>query len=168
MSRSPFPSRAVLAALVIATAATTGCSWFRRGDALYAGAPENRPLEVPPDLDAGASASTSASGASATASGTRQAAAAAQSSVGFVVPGSRDEVYARVGELLGGVEGLTIASRAQLLGAYDVTYGGASFLVRVTPTGEGVSVSAVDPRGLPASADAARRLIETLRSALAR
>jgi uncharacterized lipoprotein len=168
MSRSPFPSRAVLVALVLATAATSGCSWFRRGDGLYAGAAENRPLEVPPDLEAPSAANAPAGGASVTASGTQRAAATAQGAVGFEVAGSRDEVYERVGQAIAGVEGATITSRAQLLGAYDVTYGGASFLVRVTPAANGVSVSAVDPRGLPATGDAARRLIETLRTAIAR
>lgn len=165
MSRSQFPSRAVLAALVIATAATTGCSWFRRGDAL--GAAGNRPLEAPPEMDAAVVASANAAG-SVTASGAQRAAAAAQSAVAFNVPGTRDEVYERVGQALAGVQGLTITSRAQLLGAYDVSYGGAGFLVRVSPTEGGVQVSAVDPRGLPASGDAPRRLIDTLRGALAR
>lgn len=168
MSRSPYPSRAVLAALVLATAATSGCSWFRRGDGLYAGSAESRPLEVPPDLEAPTVANTPAGGASVTASGTQRAAAAAQGAVGFDVAGSRDEVYERVGRAIAAVDGATITSRAQLLGAYDVTYSGASFLVRVTPAANGVTVSAVDPRGLPASGDAPRRLIDALRTAMAR
>lgn len=168
MSRSSSPSRAVLVALVLATAATSGCSWFRRGDALYAGSSANRPLEVPPDLEAPSAAASPAGGASVTASGTQRAAATAQGSVGFDVAGSRDEVYARVGQAIGAVDGATITSRAELLGAYDVAYGGASFLVRVTPAASGVTVSAVDPRGLPATGDAARRLIDALRIALAR
>lgn len=167
MSRSQFPTRAVLATLVLATAATTGCSWFRRGDGLYSGSAESRPLEVPPDLDAAAAASASAPGVT-TASGAQRATAAAQSVVGFSLAGSRDEVYERVGQALAAVEGVTISSRAQLLGAYDVAYGGANFLIRVSPAEGGVQVSAVDPRGLPASGDAPRRLVETLRGALAR
>lgn len=167
MSFAPVSSRAILVALVLATAATSGCSWFRRGDGLYAGPAGSRPLEVPPDLDTSAGA-PAAAGAPVTASGTQQAAAAAQAAVGFAVQGSRDEVYNRLGEALAAVEGLTIASRAQLLGAYDVSYGGASFLVRVSATDTGAYVSAVDPRGLPASGEAPKRLIETLRGALAR
>lgn len=167
MSQSSFPSRAVLAALVIATVATSGCSWFRRGNDLYAGPVENRPLEVPPPLDS-ATTAASASGTSATASSAARAGTAAQASMGFTLAGSRDEVYARVGEVLGGVQGLTITSRAQLLGAYDVSYEGANFLVRVTAAGSGVSVAAVDPRGLPASGDAPRRVVDALRAALVR
>ena len=167
MSQSSFPSHAVLAALVLATVATTGCSWFRRGNDLYAGPVENRPLEVPPPLDSATTAAV-APGASATASAAGRSGAATQASMGFTTAGSRDDVYARVGDVLGGLQGLTITSRAQLLGAYDVSYEGVNFLVRVTPAETGVSVAAVDPRGLPASGDAARRVVDALRAALAR
>ena len=52
MSPRPHVLRtAALSALVVAVLATSGCSWFRKENALYAQAPENRPLEVPPDLD---------------------------------------------------------------------------------------------------------------------
>lgn len=166
MHRPSFPSRAVLAALVLAAAATSGCSWFRRGDGLYAGPAESRPLEVPPDLDPATTAAATSAG-SVTASGARQA-AGAPSALGFSVAGERDAIYGRVGEALGAIQGLTIASRAQLLGAYDVTYGGASFLVRVSPGESGVYVSAVDPRGLPATGDAPKQVIDALRTALAR
>lgn len=162
-----FPSRAVLAALVLATVAASGCSWFRRGNELYAGPAESRPLEVPPPLDAATTANAATSGP-ATASGAGRAGAAAQAAVGFTLPGTREEVYGRVGEVLAAMQGLTINSRAQLLGAYDVTIDGAGFLVRVTPAGTGVSVAAVDPRGLPASGDAPRKVIDALRAALVR
>ena len=166
MSQSSFPSRAVVVALVLATAATSGCSWFRKGNELYAGPAENRPLEVPPPLEAATTANAASS--SATASAMRPSATAAQAAPGFSVAGTRDEVYARVGDALAGVQGVAITSRAQLLGAYDVTYDGASFLVRVSGTENSATVSAVDPRGLPATGDAPRRLMDTLRAALAR
>lgn len=166
MSKLSFPSRGVVAALVLATAATSGCSWFRRGSELYAGPAESRPLEVPPPLDA-ATTAAAATGGAVTASAAQQP-AAAQASVGFTVPGTRDEVYGRVGEALGGLQGLTITSRAQLLGAYDVSYEGASFLVRVTAAESGATVAVVDARGLPASGDAPRRVIDALRAALVR
>ena len=61
---------------------------------------------------------------------------------------------------------VTIASKAQLLGTYDVSYHGADFLVRVTKVDAGVYVSAVDPRGMPASGDAATQLIAALKAAV--
>lgn len=165
MSKSSSSFVAVIA-LSITVASVSGCSWFHRGNKLYAASAESRPLEVPPELDTTTVAARSApAGGSTTASATQQA--VSQASVGFKVAGSRDEVFNRLGEALAKVEGLTITSRAQLLGAYDVTYSGASFLVRATATEGGVYIAAVDPRGLPVTADAARQLIATLRTSLA-
>ena len=78
----------------------------------------------------------------------------------------RDEVFAKVGDALGAIEGLTIASRAQLLGAYDVNYREQNFLVRVTAVEAGVYVSAVDPRGLPAAGEGPAAVIAALKTAL--
>lgn len=60
----------------------------------------------------------------------------------------KEEAFAKVGTALEGVEGVTIASRAQLLGSYDVAYEGSNFLVRVVAVDAGAYISAVDPRGL--------------------
>ncbi|MBR7559524.1 hypothetical protein KC218_23535, partial [Mycobacterium tuberculosis] len=68
---------------------------------------------------------------------------------------------------LEGVEGVTIASRAQLLGSYDVAYEGSNFLVRVVAVDAGAYISAVDPRGLPATAEAPVKLIAALKAKLA-
>ena len=92
--------------------------------------------------------------------------AAAPAAGGFNVAGSRDEAFTRVGEALAGVEGVTVASRAQLLGTYDVSYEGASFLVRVSAVEAGAYVSAVDPRGLPATSPAAVKLLAALKAKL--
>ncbi|HET6396721.1 MAG TPA: hypothetical protein VFF91_07770 [Pseudoxanthomonas sp.] len=143
-----------------------GCSWFRkgaRGD--YALSEEQRPLEVPPDLTL---PDTSGAMALPPATGARPAGAPpAPSASGFTTRGSRDEVFARVGTALEGIEGVTIASRAQLLGSYDVSYQGSNFLVRVTAVEGGAYVSAVDPRGLPATGEAAVKLVAALQAALA-
>ena len=180
---SPMPHRfrrmhvAVAAALAVTLLATSGCSWFRKGDALYAQSPESRPLEVPPDLDlprtdgAAPQGSVTASGqAIATqapaAPGAGASVTATAQAQGFSTSGTRDEVYARVGELLGGIEGVEIASRAELLGAYDVNYEGANFLVRVSDVQAGAYVSAVDPRGMPATGDAPAKLIAALQGAI--
>lgn len=164
-------SRAVVAGLLLAVVATSGCSWFRKGNKLYAEAPENRPLEVPPDLDQprtdGAMAVPAAGATASGLAATRptQAAPAAVAN-GFTLSGNRDDNFTKVGEALGKVEGLTIASRAQLLGAFDVNYEGSNFLVRVSTVEAGSSVSAVDPRGLPATGPAPAKLIASLKTAL--
>lgn len=196
---------AIAGALLVALVGTAGCSWFRKSNELYAPAPENRPLEVPPDLDlprTGASAgvpsgSVTASGAVAAASATTAPPAAAPvigdaatpeavgaapapappvagtatatpaaAAAGFNVAGSRDDAFARVDTALAGIEGVSVASRAKLLGVFDVNYQDVNFLVRVSEVEAGVYVSAVDPRGMPASGEAPAQLIAQLQAAL--
>jgi uncharacterized lipoprotein len=153
--------------IMTAVLATSGCSWFRRENKLYAGDPSSRPLEVPPDLDLprteGAVAVPSAPAA---ASATASAAPVAGVSNGFTVAGSRDDVFAKVGDALGKIDGLTIASRAQMLGVYDVSHAGSNFLIRVNAVDAGAYVSAVDPRGQPATDEAATKTIAALKAAL--
>lgn len=156
-------TRAVVAAVVLAGIAFgSGCSWFRKTDKLYAQSPEQRPLEVPPDLDMPRTDTAvnvpSTAATSAVASG--------QASGGFTLATGREEAFAKVGEALAAVQGVNIANRAQALGVYDVNYEGANFLVRVAGTESGSYVSAVDPRGLPATGDAPKKLVDALRTAL--
>ena len=154
-----------LALLALATTvAVTGCHRGARGD--YALAPEMRPLEVPPDLTLPNTAGASQVPALASAARPAQPAAAQPAQGGFTVSGSRDEVFGKVGDALATVDGVTIASRAQLLGTYDVSYEGASFLVRVSAVDAGAYVSAVDPRGLPATGAAPTKLLAALKAKL--
>lgn len=156
-----------LALLAVATIAATGCHRGARGD--YALAPEARPLEVPPDLNlpntSGAAAIPALASANKPVVASQASVASSQS--GFTAAGSRDEVFGKVGDALGGIEGVTIASRAQLLGSYDVGYEGSNFLVRVVAVDAGAYVSAVDPRGMPATDAAAVKLIAALKAKLA-
>ena len=46
------------------------------------------------------------------------------------------------------------------------SYRGSNFLVRVSDGQSGVYVSAVDPRGVPATGEAALALVATLKAAL--
>lgn len=156
-------SRLLLAAMIVASVSTAGCGWFRKGDKLYTSDVANRPLEVPPPLEVpGAEANLASAGTGSAG----QAGAAAATPLGFTVEGNRDEVYARLDELLAKVDGLSVASRAKLLGAFDINYGGSNFLVRVSQADAGVYVSAVDPRGLPATGEAPSKLIESLKTSL--
>ena len=173
MSNTSRFARASVAVLLASTATVLlgGCSWFSKGPkGDYALAAEERPLEVPPDLNlpdtSGAMALPPAGGA-APRPQQAPAAAPAASPSGFTVPGTRDAVFAQVGTALEGIEGVTIASRAQLLGTYDVSYQGVDFLVRVVAVGGGAYVSAVDPRGLPATAEAPLKVVAALQAALA-
>ena len=163
----------VLSFAILATATlvgTTGC--FKRGaKGDYALAPEVRPLEVPPDLNvpAGQAAATAAVASSTLASQAARPAAnpAAANNAGFTVLGTKEEVFAKVGTALESVEGVKIASKAQLLGSYDVAFEGSDFLVRVVAVDAGAYVSAVDPRGMPATAAAPTKLLGELKAKLA-
>ncbi|QGW64651.1 hypothetical protein GOY17_06795 [Lysobacter soli] len=153
---------AVAGLLLVGVALGSGCSWFRKGSDLYAQSPETRPLEVPPDLDLPRT-DTAVNVPSAAA---RQSVESGQASGGFGLATGREEAFAKVGEALAAVQGVTITSRAEALGVYDISYEGANFLVRVAGASTGSYVSAVDPRGLPATGAAPKKLIDTLRTAL--
>jgi len=160
-------SAALLALAVIG--GVSGCKWFRKDNALYAGPPENRPLEVPPDLDrprTEGAVTVPQTPQSVTRSGAE--ASAQEQANGFAAAGTREAVFERVARALVLVSGLTIVNQAELLGTFEVEYGGESFMVRVVAgAGDGSFVSAVDPRGEPANGAAAQRLITALRGAVA-
>ena len=167
---SSLPRLAVALAVTMTLLAGTGCSWFRKGNKLYRQDAATRPLEVPPDLDMprgnGAGSSVMASDTGAASRTPARPMAAVPGTGGFTIAGTREAAFDRVGKGLEGIDGVTIVSRAQLLGAFDVSYGGSNFLVRVVGTDAGAYVSAVDPRGQPANAEAPTRLISALKTAL--
>lgn len=152
-----------LVLLAVAVAGASGCSWFKKGaKGDYALAPEMRPLEVPPDLTlpstAGAMQIPAASAPASSPS--------APASTWFNVAAGRDETFAKLGDALAAIPGVTVSSKAQLLGVYDVSYEGVNFLVRVVAKDPGSYVSAVDPRGLPASGEAPVKLVALLKEKL--
>ncbi len=156
---------ALIAAMSVAVLGTSGCKWFRK-DKYYGQDESQRPLEFPPAFDA-AEAERSASASAGSVSRSSLTATGAQArALGFTVAGDRASVFAKVGDALAATPGLTVASRAQLLGAYDVDYQGQKFLIRVSESGSGSQVSAVDPRGVPADNDAASKLIASLKATL--
>lgn len=165
MRQSNTVSRTAIAALV-AVGLVSGCSWFRKDDGVYSLPQEQRPLEVPPDLDRPRTDAAMQLPVTASSMAPAAPVAAAAAPSGFTVPGNRDEVFDKVGEALAAIDGLTIASRAQLLGAYDVNHMGQNFLVRVTAVEAGVYVAVVDPRGLPAAGEGPAAVVAALKSAL--
>jgi len=162
------PVRVLSAALlaVVVVGGVSGCKWFRKDNALYAGPPENRPLEVPPDLDRPRTeGAVTVPQQSVTRSGAEVSAQA--NATGFAATGAREAVFERVARALVLVSGLTIVNQAELLGTFEVEYGGESFMVRVASVEGGSFVSAVDPRGEPANGAAAQRLMTALKGAVA-
>lgn len=163
---SSFSRPLALALLAVAVVGVSGCKWFRKGSPEYSMSQETRPLEVPPDLNLPNSAGAMQLPATSSQLASQAAPAVVASTTSFHVAGSREDVFNRLGVALGEVEGLTIASRAQLLGTYDVSYEGSNFLVRVTVVDTGVYVSVVDPRGTPAQGTGPAKLITTLKAKL--
>ena len=160
---SSFVRPLALVVLAVAVVGVSGCKWFRKGSPAYAMSEETRPLEVPPDLNLPNTAGAMKLPPSVSASQVAPAASSA-SPTSFHVVGSRDEVFNKLGVALGEVAGLQIASRAQLLGTYDVTYEGSNFLVRVAAVETGTYVSAVDPRGIPSTGPAPIKLMAALKA----
>jgi uncharacterized lipoprotein len=159
----------VVAALVVMAIGTSGCHWFNKRGNPYQQSAQTRPLEVPPDLDRPNTEGAMEVTGNGTQSVERSSMSTGQpqaSGNGFTVAGDRDDIFNKVGTALAATEGLTVASKAQLLGTYDVSYKGANFLVRVVKVDAGVYVSAVDPRGQPATGDAANSLMATLKTAI--
>ncbi len=161
----PVLRTAVLLTLAVAVAGTSGCGWLRKKDP-YAMDEAERPLEVPPPLDARQVAQAEAGAGSSVTRSSLSGGTAVSNTGGFSVDGDREGAFARVGQLLEQTPGLTIASRAQLLGAYDVDYRGARFLVRVSESGGSTYVSAVDPRGQAAQGEGPAALIASLKNAM--
>jgi len=161
---------AIAMAAVVLVGGVAGCSMFGKKNELYTQSTESRPLEVPPDLDrpsADRAMALPAAGGSVSASGMNNAGGGSAAPIGFNAMGDRDAVFAKVGEVLAGTAGVTVASKAAILGTYDVDYMGAKFLVRVTKAGDAAYVSAVDPRGLPPTGEAPVKLIGALKAAIA-
>ncbi len=153
-------------AAVLLVSSVTGCHWFKKKNELYTQSAELRPLEVPPELDR-PSVDKAMTLPAVANSGTAAATTGAVAATGFAVAGERDAVFTKVGEVLGATAGVRIANKADILGTYDVDYLDTKFLVRVTKAGNGAYVSAVDPRGLPPSGDAAGKLVAILKAAIA-
>lgn len=157
---------AVVAVLALAVVSASGCSWFR-GKSGYENSPENRPLEIPPDLDRPAIDPTMQVPApAAAAGGSVGARPAALPSQAFTVADAPDSVWRRVGLALQRVEGVTVNESAQLLSVYNVTFEGESFLVRIAPEGEGSRIAAVSQAGSELNSGAGAKLLGLLRQRL--
>ena len=132
--------------------AASGCSWFRKEDELYAQSPESRPLEVPPDLDL---PRTDARGGDAELPRRRRrsTAAPAAACAERLHRGRHARRRLRQGRRRAGARSKASPSPAARRRWASTTsaYEGSNFLVRVSAVDAGAYVSAVDPRGLPAT-----------------
>ena len=157
MLRTVSPLLAGAIALALTTAG--GCGWFRTHND-YVRSAENRPLEVPPDLDAPETSNQLPLPSAQNLGGN------APSPIGFVVADSPANVWDRIGTALAGIEGVTITGKAQSLSSYDVAYQGQNFLVRIEDTAGQSRITAISPSGQVLRAGPASILLEKLRAKL--
>ena len=161
MNSTPRLMRPLLvAAVAVALASTGACSWFK-SKSTYTQSVENRPLEVPPDLDL---PDTTAATALPTAGG--QSSGRAAAGVDVSLSGSATDAYPRIGKVLEGINGLVINGKAEALGSYDVTYQGQNFLIRVMDSAGGSRMVALSPDGRVLKTGPAVELMKTIRSEL--
>lgn len=161
MNSTPRLMRPLLvAAVAVALASTGACSWFK-SKPTYTQSVENRPLEVPPDLDL---PDTSAATALPVAS--RLGAGRPAAGVDVSLSGSATDSYPRVGKVLEGINGLVINGKAEALGSYDVTYKGQNFLIRVMDSAGGSRMVALSPDGRVLNTGPAVELMTTIKSEL--
>jgi uncharacterized lipoprotein len=158
MSLSTSNARVLLATtLAAALLASSGCSlvhrttgMFHRHNSDYATSQENRPLEVPPDLDTPATDPAMQIPSTRGGAGVPPAAGSivpAAENPSFTVADTASGTWERLGRALERIDGVTITQRAQALGTYEVQYKGATMLLRATSEGAATRLDAVGPAG---------------------
>ncbi len=148
-------------ALVAVLAGSVGCSWFRGANPYDLPASE-RPLEVPPDLDAPRDQAVLRVPAASTAMASTAAPGAAVAAESFEVADSAEGTFRRLGIALSRIEGVEIVERSQLLGLYTVRFDGAEFLLKTEAQGESSRVRAVGKDGAALGGGAPGRLVGQL------
>lgn len=149
----------VIAAVSLALVSTSACSWFKHRSS-YSQSVENRPLEVPPDLDLPDTSAATVLPASVGAG------VAPRPGVDVSLSMSASAAYPRIGTVLEGISGLVVNGKAEALGSYDVTYKGENFLVRVLDSAGGSRLMALSPDGRVLNSGPAVQLMSTIKSQL--
>ncbi len=173
MSLSMSTARAMLATtLTAALLAGTGCSWLHRPDGSlkfvphrhnsdYVQSQENRPLEVPPDLDTPATDPTMQI---PVVHGSTSSAAPTNGNPSFMMTDSVGGSWDRIGRALDRIGGVTVTQRSRLINSYEVQYKGATVLLRATSEGaQSTRVDAVGADGQPIRSPEAVELLRLLR-----
>jgi uncharacterized lipoprotein len=145
-------------AIVVALLGSSGCRWFHGSD--YTRSVENRPLEVPPDLNAPSTTNALPLPAASGLGSDRPMVA------GFVVPDSPDNTWTRIGAVLPTIEGVAIIGSAQSLGSYDLSYQGQNFQLRIEDTAGQSRVSAISASGHVLRAGPGSILLDLIKSKL--
>lgn len=162
MSASRFSRPLILGLVAIALVSAGGCSWFKhKSKSNYTTSVENRPLEVPPDLNVPDTSAATNLPAASLLGGPKTV-----STAGFAAKGSANAVWEKVGKILDKTEGVTMTGRAEAITSFDVTYEGQSFLIRVESAGTGSRVAAISPDGLELKEGPAAKLLAAIEKKL--
>lgn len=162
----------LIGAVAIAVLSQSGCAWTRSKlgmDAKYQNSVQNQPLEVPPGMDTpptlGAiTVPDVAPNAGSAAVGTGVPGAGAVAS--FTLADSVDSAWRRIGIALGKIEGASNIGPSQALSSYEVTFQGATMLVRAEAVGGETRVVALGQDGQPLSTGPAAQLLALLKARL--
>ncbi|HEY2345876.1 MAG TPA: hypothetical protein VGH80_08330 [Xanthomonadaceae bacterium] len=175
MLHSTSTARASLAVFfAVALLASSGCGMLHRPDGSvrflprphnsdYQKSAENRPLEVPPDLDTPA---TDPAMQVPAVRGGSMAKAATNSNPAFDLSDTPAGAWNRMGKALEHIDGATVTQRSQLLNSYEVQFKGTSLLLRATQDGASSRIDATGPDGQPVRTPEAIELLNQLRDRL--
>lgn len=162
----------LIGAVAIAMLSQSGCAWTRSKlgiDAKYQESVQNQPLEVPPGLDTplvlGAVTVPDLgpnAGSASISSGVPGAAAVAS----FTLDDSLESAWRRIGIALGKIDGVSNLEPAQALSSYEVTFQGATMLVRAKTSNGQTSVVALGQDGQPLGTGPAAQLLGLLKARL--
>ena len=185
MTASPLSLRPLLiGALAVAVLSQSGCAWTRSKlgmDAKYQDSVQNSPLEVPPGLDLPSTsgavtvpdvtpnpnlAPLTTTAPVSTAPATTAGGATVAGIDAFTMDDSVDSAWRRLGLALGKIPGVSVDNTAQLLNSYEVTYQGASMLIRAEAQGEQTRVVALGANGQPLTSGPATQLLALLKARL--
>jgi uncharacterized lipoprotein len=172
------PTARTLLAMSLATVllASSGCSMLHRSDGSmrflphrhnsdYSKSQENRPLEVPPDLDTPATDPSMQIPAGHDSMSSSTGPVVSNGNPGFTIADTASGCWDRMGRALERIDGVTITKRTQLLNSYEVQYKGATMLLRANSEGgQSARVDAVGANGQPIRTPEAVELLGLLRN----
>jgi uncharacterized lipoprotein len=161
----------LIGAVAIAMLSQSGCAWTRSKlgmDAKYQDSVQNQPLEVPPGMDTPPTlgAITVPDVAANTTAGSVAAGASVAAVASFTLADSSDSAWRRIGIALGKIDGVSNVEPAQALSSYEVTFQGATMLVRAEAAGSETRVVALGPDGRPLATGPATQLLGLLKARL--
>ena len=162
----------LIGAVAIAMLSQSGCAWTRNKlgfDAKYQDSVQNQPLEVPPGLDTPpvlGAVTVPELGANAGPASIASSVPGAASVASFTLADSLDSAWRRIGIALGKIEGVSGVEPAQALSSYEVTFQGATMLVRAESVDGQTRVVALGQDGQPLGTGPAAQLLGLLKARL--